>query len=206
MDDSKPRRIYKHFLIRFFFLALAVMVLCAIPFVLTDFQKNRLATLLAKNDCHPMNGTFNITPPDMLMRDVFSCLAADRNDEAARLAFLATAYIHFDVRRLQDDPKETYVEPEKTDGISFIMSDEQRSRLDTSKQALQANPKGWHTFCDELRRVGPPTYYPQYLRFYRTQNRLILRDPKLKIDFDAKQAWHEAVTSVLSCKVNQDLR
>lgn len=201
MDLFKPPKwTFKRHLMRSALILLAVIVFWTIFFSLPDSHKKQLASTVVKPFCKPMNGAFHATPPDRLLGDVFSCIAADRADDAARVDFLATAYIHFDKRRLQDDLEWTYIGPVKVNGRSSMMSEEQHHRLDASKSALRSDPKAWQAFCDELNRIGPPTYYPDYLQFYRSKRGMAMRDPKLKIDFDVKQTWRDILTSKLSCK------
>jgi hypothetical protein len=190
----------KHLFIWPIYFTVAMMAVLLIVLNLPQPAINRVATTIAKNHCKPISAADTITTPHVLLWDAFSCMAGQRPDDAVPIAIMAAAYLSFDAHRLQDGSKEAYIAIDSLRWFQRLMSEEQRMQYAASRNALRSDPRIWQAFCMKMNHIGPPTYYPHYLSYFRPPDSTQANGPSLKTDFDPKQTWRTILTE-LHCKV-----
>jgi ankyrin repeat protein len=138
------------------------------------------------------------TPPD-LYQGVKDCVEHDRYAEATGLLSLAGMESQFDAARVTD----------KSAGqagqvlILMLFNGETQQKQDLLRaavRALPADPKALAAVCAQVRRIGYPTYYPEYMVMHGIN--AFTGDPHanaLEPHFDAAAAWARLQTTYLNC-------
>lgn len=101
------------------------------------------------------------TPPDFFTA-VSSCFAQADYDRAARIFMLASVYSRFDAQRITDRSA-------AGGGQVMIMrtfgqfTPEQRQAFSMAVERLTKTPENFQAWCSNIKRLGPPRYFPKYL-------------------------------------------
>lgn len=174
------------------------------PIVTTEGRITRLripASLAVTHElgCIPLDGVVStITPPD-LYAAIPRCLAANRYTDAVALFALAGAEASFDALRVTD----------KTAGQArqvLIMNtfgrlpQEQRQQFNDTLKVTMADPHALADLCDRVRKLAPPSYYPQYMILHGIK--AFSSDPyenAIDAHFDAQSSWAQVQRTYLQC-------
>lgn len=140
------------------------------------------------------------TPPDLFLA-AYKCIMSDEFERAARLMTIAEAFGVFDVARLTD--------PTTRDGpkvlaqrvISQVPKDKMNSLAQSVRKAV-SNSSINDDLCNDLRRSGPPTYYPKYLVLHglAAYSGQVTPENSLKAPFDAAEYWESYLRKAVGCK------
>ena len=146
-------------------------------------------------------GTANLsnkfTPVD-LYRAVVVCAKQGKNKDGALLFGLAGAYGRFDTLRVSDNSAHQAVSVLKM--ILSGMAPDQQNAFQEAVSKTFGSPDGLAAACKEIKRIGPPNYYPEYMiqhgldAFIKSGS-----DDGLVKDFNAQAAWKESLDSYLHC-------
>lgn len=101
------------------------------------------------------------TPPDFFTA-VSSCFAQADYDRAARIFFVASVYSRFDAQRIND---------KSAGGGGQVMiirtfekfTPEQKQAFSLAMERLTKTPENFQAWCSNIKRLGPPRYFPRYL-------------------------------------------
>lgn len=138
------------------------------------------------------------TPAD-LYKAVSVCSKQGRFKEGAFLFALAGTYGRFDTLRVSDKSAHQAMTVLKMQAFGGMAPDQQNAFKGSVGETL-GSPNGLATACNEIKRIGPPNYYPRYMiqhgmsAFTKTG-----ADDSLVKDFDAQAAWKQSLESYLHC-------
>lgn len=139
------------------------------------------------------------TPPD-LYQGVSACIQKDDYDAAVALFALAGTESRFDAERVLD----------KTAGQAgqvLIMTtfnalpEDKRSKFQDSVKAMAADSVALDHICRTIRRMGYPTYYPEYMVLHGIRAFSAKPgDPTMEPNFDSAAAWNSTLRTYLNCR------
>jgi hypothetical protein len=134
------------------------------------------------------------TPPD-LFQAYSKCAVAGRYDDAMALRLFAGSYTYFDTLRVPD--------PSSHDAFSVLTqyypprsADFDKLREAGGKYKDTASPESLK-FCADLKRLGPPAYYPTYMITHGL-GAYMSNDRSIK-SIDVQAAWKETVETYARC-------
>jgi hypothetical protein len=150
-------------------------------------------------DCVPLEQVDNThTPPDLYL-GVSTCILKDDYRAAVALFALAGVESRFDAERVLD----------KTAGQAgqvLIMNTfnglpgEKREKFGKIVSELAADPQALAHTCSTIRKIGHPTYYPEYMVLHGIHAFTAKAgDPTLEPNFDAQTTWNSLLLSYLNC-------
>jgi hypothetical protein len=137
-------------------------------------------------------------PPD-LYKAIPQCITAGRYPEAVELFMLAGLEVRFDATRVTD----------KTAGQAgqvMIMNtfnplpQEQRQKFADAFNVLIKEPKTLTQVCEDAQRLGPPTYYPEYMILHGIK--AFTGDPRVSaVDtaMNGQAVWSRIQHTYLNC-------
>lgn len=138
------------------------------------------------------------TPPD-LYQGVKDCIDHDRYAEAAGLTSLAGMESQFDAQRVTDESA-----GQAGQILIMMLFDGQTAQKQelfrAAVRAMHGDPKALAAVCSQVRRIGYPTYYPEYMIMHGI--RAFTGDPHanaLKSHFGAADTWIRLQTTYLNC-------
>ena len=149
--------------------------------------------------CRSLDGLDNTYTPADLFPGARDCIAHDRYAEAAELSALAGIYAAFDASRVTDQSAGQA-------GKVLIMTtlgsvaDTKRKLFENAVVGLHSDPKALGRLCERIRKIGYPSYYPEYMIMHGI--RAFTGDPHkdaLKSQLDPKATWIGLQTSYLNC-------
>jgi hypothetical protein len=155
--------------------------------------------------CIPLSqANSEYSPPD-LYHGVAACLDSDDVPAAVQLHQLGAAYGTFDARRVSDQTAHQALLALWAP-ITRNASDSQRAAWKKEAIRVRQDPAARAAMCDNLRRIGPPAYYPRYMiqhgmgAFTGNQGK-----PAIVANFDANQTWKRILTDPLLCGTAADV-
>ena len=146
----------------------------------------------------PENLSNKFTPSD-LYKAVSVCAKQGKNKEGALIFALAGAYGRFDTLRVSDKSAHQAVTVLKMQAFGGMAPDQQNAFKESVSKTV-GNPDGLATACKEIKRIGPPNYYPRYMiqhgmgAFTKTGT-----DDGLVKEFNAPAAWKQSLDTYLHC-------
>lgn len=139
------------------------------------------------------------TPPD-LHGAMMKCINIEKYDSAVMLFLLAGIYSRFDAERIVDRSA-------KAGGRVLIIrtfekiSSEQKALFAKRSNALWNDTSERQELCENVKRIGIPTYFPKYLvlhglNAYTSKNPL---ENALVSDFNSQAIWDGLLDTYLHC-------
>jgi len=150
--------------------------------------------------CIPLGMTKNIlTPPDLFKR-VSACIAQENYDEAARLYALAGIYSIFDAQRIAD--KRAVRERKVLIASTFsAISSDRKTRFAEAQKRLGRNPASRVKLCNDVKRIGMPGYFPNYLITYNRSTPANTGSQQMLMrNFNPEKEWKTLRTLYLGCQ------
>jgi ankyrin repeat protein len=149
--------------------------------------------------CRSLDGLDSTRTPADLYPGVKDCVDHDRYAEAADLFALAGIYGAFDASRVTD------VSAGQASQVLIMttlgsVADSKRKLFQNAVIGMHSDPKVLSRLCERIRRIGLPSYYPEYMVMHGI--RAFTSDPHkdaLKLQFDSKATWIGLQTSYLNC-------
>lgn len=139
------------------------------------------------------------TPPDIYTA-IRDCLSKSDYGRAAALYPLASAYAHFDAFRVAD-PTARDVAKVLSIQTFATQAPKQKQAFKQALTAVMSDPQTHADFCANVRKIGPPNYFPKYL-IMRGTNASVNKDSEqstLVPNFDAQGTWTKLRTQYLQC-------
>jgi hypothetical protein len=170
----------------------------------TPFTRARISGSLEPTlDLGCINGSQVLsthTPPDLFL-SAYKCIMSGEFERAARLTTIAQAFGIFDVARLTDPTTRGGPEVLANRVISQVPK-EKLNGLALALRAAQASSSINDDLCNDLKRSGPPTYYPKYLVLHglAAYNGQATPENSLKAPFDATATWSTYLRNSIGCK------
>ncbi|MDD9900664.1 MAG: hypothetical protein OXT65_06770 [Alphaproteobacteria bacterium] len=151
-----------------------------------------------KLGCMPLKSvTPEFTPAD-LHQGVVDCIKKADYKNAAALYQAAGTFATFDMQRVTDKTAHQARTMLSIKTGSTLSAKDREQFSSYTKAHIPKKPD--RAFCESIRKVGPPTYYPHYMIQHGmsaiTGNTL---EPIVK-DFNADNAWLTALDTYLHCK------
>jgi hypothetical protein len=139
-----------------------------------------------------------LTPVD-LYKGTVKCVEQEKYKEGVFLFALAGVYGYFDTRRVADNTAHQAVSVLSMTALESMDENKNESFTEMAKKILGTKESLKET-CKEIRRIGPPSYYPRYMIQHGmgaftgsgSGDELI---PK----FDSVAAWKESLNNYLHC-------
>jgi ankyrin repeat protein len=161
------------------------------------------AQLFAKRACVQLDSIDNSHTPIELYSSLNDCVQNNRDSDAVSLFLLAGMDSSFDSLRVAD----------KTAGQARLilimalfgqMPPDVHTRFETAMKIFMDNPSRHATLCEQVKKVGPPSYFPAYMVNHGLglmQSTLANQAPPtaLEPNFDAQATWAQLQTSYLNC-------
>ncbi|HEY0746860.1 MAG TPA: ankyrin repeat domain-containing protein [Steroidobacteraceae bacterium] len=162
------------------------------------------AQLFPKRPCVRLDQVNNNATPRELYGSLNDCMQNNREVEAVGLFVLAGMDSSFDSLRVSD----------KTAGqarqilimaLFGAMAPDVHARFETTLEDLAANPQRHTVLCEQIKKIGPPQYFPAYMVNHgmgAVQSAISNQAPPtpLETNFDAAAAWTGLTTSYLNCE------
>lgn len=177
------------------------------PPIFTVTRNGRITNLTAPGNlasthpvtCHPIDGLDDThTPPDLYL-GVKDCIEHGRYAEAADLFALAGMDSQFDAARVTDktagQARDILIM-----GMFDGMAQEKRDQFGNAVRTLHSDPRALAVLCRQVRRIGYPAYYPEYMVMHGM--RAFLGDPHanaLDTHFDPDATWALLQARYLNC-------
>lgn len=138
------------------------------------------------------------TPTDLYT--AFSrCIEAGKYREGTFLFALAGVYGRFDTFRVADKTAHQAVAVARMQALGGVDKDKQTAFQDNLNKTL-GDPEDLTAVCKDIRRIGPPSYFPRYM-IQHGMGAFLKSGPAdgLVKNFDAKAAWKRALDTYLHC-------
>lgn len=138
------------------------------------------------------------TPAD-LYPALVKCLHQDQYQRAVIIYALAGVYTKFDTLRVVDktahDVHAVFIHQ-----LGNAVTQEKLKNLADRVKATAGDAGKLFALCVQIRKIGPPDYYPRYMIQHGMQAFTGLKTPNgLVSEFDAKKAWAKSLASYMHC-------
>ncbi|NDB87059.1 MAG: hypothetical protein EB127_30890 [Alphaproteobacteria bacterium] len=152
--------------------------------------------------CIPISKAQNTFTPADLLKGAEVCILQDNYNDGVQLVSLANLYANFDSERVTDEsPKEAgyalYVE-----FFSKLLKIRNfEAKFDKARKSISKDSKASKTYCDHIKKIGYPKYYPNYMILYGIN--AFLGDPHknaLVKNFHAENVWNKAIADLRDCR------
>jgi ankyrin repeat protein len=161
------------------------------------------AQLFPKRACVQLDSIDNSHTPIELYSSLNDCMQNNRDADAVSLFVLAGMDSSFDSVRVAD----------KTAGQARVilimalfggMAADVHARFETAMKALMDHPSRHAILCEQVKKVGPPQYFPVYMVNHGLgvmQSALANQPPPTPLEpkFDAAATWRDLITNYLNC-------
>jgi len=159
--------------------------------------------LTSKDDfgCIGADKLGNKNTPIGLYNAVSKCVEAGKYREGAFLFAMAGVYGRFDTYRVVDKSAYSVIPMARMQAFKALDRNERFALEDSIKRTLTGNPEDLAAACEDIRRIGPPSYYPRYMVQYGMDAFINGASNGLGLvkDFDAKAAWKRSLTTYMHC-------
>jgi hypothetical protein len=168
-----------------------------------SFTEVRFAGSLQPNvdlGCIPISEVTSQFNPPALIYAAKKCVQEGRYTSASILMTTGNGFAYYDLKRLAD---------RSTSGAlmvlqSMVLSDlsaDQNARAEKATNEFLADPEAVMAYCAQLKRIGPPTYEPQWaikhgIGVYREP-----RDGHYLTNTDNKALWEEVLKNRCTPKI-----
>lgn len=140
------------------------------------------------------------TPAD-LYKSFNDCVKKGNTKDGALIFALAGVYGRFDTLRVTDKSAHQAITVLKMQAFKDV-SVQQQSTFKTALSQFFANPQNLDTACNQIKKIGQPTYYPAYMIQHgiRAFTKEDSSNNALVKDFNSKAAWNDSLENYLHCK------
>ncbi len=142
----------------------------------------------------------SFTPPSLLS-SAEACVAQDDYAHAVQIFRLSNAFFDFDRQRVKDPSAHEAGIVLLTDFVSKCSKYPGfESKFKRAENYPRKNAKALRELCAEIKRIGAPSYYPNYMISHGMRG--FLGNPHkdaLVKNFDAKFAWNDTLKNVIHC-------
>lgn len=125
------------------------------------------------------------------------CLDDKHFNKAANLYILGMSYGYFDSKRVSDKTSHQVV--------MILMRNAFRGQNKEIRKSIKHNItktlKDNSEICQEIRKIGPPSYNPKYMLSHGMSNFVGSATKSGFVDgFDENKVWQETITKIVKCK------
>ena len=150
-------------------------------------------------DCIAIGQVKNVYTPADLIAAYARCTRAERYDDAMVLMLIAGTYSAFDIQRVADNTAHDAYQAM----MANIPPDEKTMaamQQEFARYKAQGSPQ-MAKFCVDIKRLGPPNYYPGYMIAHGMGAVIGGGGNGLVANFDAHKAWKESIDKYMHCSV-----
>jgi hypothetical protein len=148
--------------------------------------------------CLPSTQLSNEYTPADLYPAMGRCLAEGDTPRAVLLSALAGVYARFDTLRVADTTAHDAGQV-LTRRATRDVGEQQRKDFAQATMGVSHNANVLAAVCDEIRRVGPPNYFPAYMIEHGMGASAANDGSIWTPDFDPQAAWQQALDGYLHC-------
>ncbi|MGC1520979.1 MAG: hypothetical protein WA803_05510 [Steroidobacteraceae bacterium] len=139
------------------------------------------------------------TPPD-LYRGVSACIQQEDYRTAVALFALAGIESRFDAERVLDKTAGQAGQVLIMNTFNGVPQD-RRTKFQAAVRAVAADPATLSRTCASIRKIGFPTYYPEYMVLHGIRAFTAKPDdPTMEPNFDGAAAWNSLLSTYLNCR------
>ncbi|WP_243375411.1 hypothetical protein [Geotalea sp. SG265] len=139
-----------------------------------------------------------LTPADLYTGSV-KCVEQDKYKEGVFLFALAGVYGYFDTLRVADTTAHQAVSVLSMTVLDSMDENKNETFIQTVEKTL-GTPASLKETCKEIKRIGPPIYYPRYMIQHGMGAFVGSRSGyELMPKFDSVAAWKESLDKYLHC-------
>jgi ankyrin repeat protein len=159
--------------------------------------------LFPKRACVRLDQSDNSHTPMDLYASLMDCMHNNRDADAVGLFVLAGMDSAFDAVRVSDktagQARQILIM-----GLFQTMPANEHQHFETAMKELADHPQGHAVLCEQVKKIGPPQYYPSYMVNHgmgAVMGALSNQapPPPLRSDFNAAATWTELQTMYLNC-------
>jgi hypothetical protein len=143
-------------------------------------------------DCVSIKEVNNKYNPPSLVYAAKKCIQQDQHKKAWELLTTATGFAYYDIKHLADRS----ARGARTVLMMNALSGIDKKKMDATRKIsaeIQADAQQVKAYCDELKRIGPPTYEPQWAIKHGMG---VYDDPRngdYLTNVDSKELWDEVL-------------
>lgn len=136
--------------------------------------------------------------PERIYASAAQCMKDGNYPDAAKLIHVSGVFWRFDVRRVPDQSAHDAGQMLLLAHIGSL-PETLRAPLASELNAFKPGSKVWSAFCDRMREIGPPTYYPSYM-VEHGMGAFTSGGGAVVPDFDSAKAWEDVLTGAGHCE------
>ena len=137
------------------------------------------------------------TPAD-LYRGVAECVRRNNYDSAVYLSALAGVYGRYDTMRVSDQSAQQAQNVVQIKYMDSLTEDQKKTYM-AKLSSVASNPEKLASLCDDIRKIGPPSYQPTYMIQHGMGAFLGGGVNGLVSNFDSAPAWEKSLGTYLHC-------
>lgn len=139
------------------------------------------------------------TPPD-LYQGVSACIQLEDYRTAVALFALAGMESRFDAQRVLDKTAGQAAQVLIMNTFNGVPEDK-RAKFQAAVKAVAADPEALSRTCASVRKIGYPTYYPEYMVLHGIRAFTAKPDdPTMEPNFDGATTWNSLLSTYLNCR------
>jgi hypothetical protein len=166
---------------------------------INNYQTKGNLQALSPIRCIELAEVTNQNTPADIFPGVQDCMNKKDYSRAAKLFALAGSYGRFDRMRVTDQSAHQAVTALQINHLGSF-SKEENDGLLNSITAIANNPDAFKSMCAQIKKIGPPAYYPSYMVQHGMGAFIGGGSTKpIKEDLNTSEAWNKAVNGFLRC-------
>lgn len=166
---------------------------------ITNYQSKGNLQTLSPIRCVDLTAITNKKTPADIFPGVQDCMNKKDYPRAAKLYALADLYGRVDQLRVTDQSAHQAVAVLRINHLGSFSKDEANS-LQNSIMSTAQNTDALKAMCSEIRRLGPPDYYPAYMAQHGMGAFLGGgTSGPVRADFNMAEAWEKSLNGFLHC-------
>lgn len=167
------------------------------PEITHIFTEGNLQSLKTVGCVNVSELTNQHTPAD-IYPGVRKCINAGNFERAGQLFFVAAVYGHFDTLRTADKTAHQATKVLRINNLNDIDEESRRAFGEFINDLSGPGSTKLAALCEELRRLGPPAYYPTYM-LQHGLSAIAGEGGGLEKDFNPSEAWASILDSYGHC-------
>lgn len=187
---------------KYFLLSIALLLITsaeAAEPTITNYQSP--GNLQAANPihCSSLNELSNKLTPADIFPGMKECIEAHDYTRAVMLDALANLYGRVDQLRVEDETAHQAIRVLQINYLGSLPKEEATATMQALKSVAD-DPKKLGAMCSDIKKIGPPDYYPAYMIQHGMNAVLGAKSGEgVRPNFDMNAAWGKVLDSFLHC-------
>ena len=167
---------------------------------LTNYQTSGNLQALGPDGCVNVSALNNRNTPVDIFLGVRKCMANKDYPRAVRLYAVAGLYGRIDQLRVKDESAHQAISVLRLAHVSSFPKEDVDAFQQNLKSTAQQGSSELAALCTEIKRLGPPAYFPTYM-VKHGMGAFLGGDSSgpLKSNFNMNEAWKGSLDSFLHC-------